>query len=375
MQRIIESNFTEQLKTNKIILLSGPPSVGKMPFAEKCLQQLGVKYEVVDFKNKKIRKKFSQLTEEEMRWYFNQFQFVVIGNAQLFESLQQVLNEVLSENIKASVILSCAFEPPIIEELKEALKWEGLDYYLPAPTYYELTQIYGMAREDQRIEHRLIFGNYPQIADFPENAAELLLKIVDETIATQLGVEDRVNKKAALMRTLQIAAHLVGEAISYNQIAEKIGVDNETVQRYLELLQKAHILFLLPSYHTEQKYELKKLHFVYFADNGIRNALINNFNPLSMRMDEDALWKNWLIAERIKWNKMNGKNFAYYFWRSHTRQQIDFIELQENQTTAYRFILDKKKKMKNPPLFGAYYPKVLFKSINRTGYLTFLTQK
>jgi hypothetical protein len=86
MQRIIESSFTEQLKTNKIILLSGPPSVGKMPFAEKCLQQLGVKYEVLDFKNKKIRKKFVQLTEEEMRWYFNQFQFVVVGNAQLFES-------------------------------------------------------------------------------------------------------------------------------------------------------------------------------------------------------------------------------------------------------------------------------------------------
>ena len=375
MQRIIESNFITQLKTNKIILLSGPPSVGKMSFAEKCLQQIGVQYDVLDFKNKKIRKKFTQLTEEEICWYFNQFQFVVLGNAQLFESLQHVLNEVLSKNIKASVILSCAFEPPIIEELKEALKWEGLDFYLPAPTYYELTQIYGMAREDQRIEHRLIFGNYPQIADFPENASEILLKLVEETIATQLGVEDRINKKEALMRTLQIAAHLVGEAVSYNQIAEKIGVDNETVQRYLELLQKAHILFLLPSYHTEQKYELKKLHFVYFADNGIRNALINNFNPLSMRVDEDALWKNWLIAERIKWNKMNGKNHSYFFWRSHTRQQIDFIELKENQTTAYRFILNKKKKIKNPPLFAAYYPNVLFKSINRTGYLTFLTQK
>jgi hypothetical protein len=172
-----------------------------------------------------------------------------------------------------------------------------------------------------------------------------------------------------------MAAHLVGEAVSYNQIAEKIGVDNETVQRYLELLEKAHILFVLPSHHTEQKYELKKLHFVYFADNGIRNALINNFNPLSMRMDEDALWKNWLIAERIKWNKMNGKNHRYFFWRSHTRQQVDFIEAQDNQTTAYRFILDKKKKIKTPPLFGAYYPDILFKSINRTGYLTFLTQK
>ncbi len=375
MQRLIESSFTEQLKTNKIILLSGPPSVGKMPFAEKCLQQIGAQYDVIDFKNKKIRKKFSQLTQDEIRWYFNQFPFVIIGNAQLFEALQFVLDEVLSERISSSVILSSAFEPPIVEELKEALKWEGLEFYLPAPTYYELTQLYGMMREDQRIEHRLIYGNYPQIADFPENAAELLLKIIDETVSTQLGVEDRINKKNALMRTLQMAAHLVGEAVSYNQIAEKIGVDNETVQRYLELLEKAHILFVLPSHHTEQKYELKKLHFVYFADNGIRNALINNFNPLSMRMDEDALWKNWLIAERIKWNKMNGKNHRYFFWRSHTRQQVDFIEAQDNQTTAYRFILDKKKKIKTPPLFETYYPNILFKSINRTGYLTFLTQK
>ena len=105
MQRLIESSFTEQLKTNKIILLSGPPSVGKMPFAEKCLQQIGAQYDVIDFKNKKIRKKFSQLTQDEIRWYFNQFPFVIIGNAQLFEALQFVLDEVLSERISSSVIL------------------------------------------------------------------------------------------------------------------------------------------------------------------------------------------------------------------------------------------------------------------------------
>ncbi len=373
--RIIENNFIESLKQNKVLLLSGPAKVGKTAFAASCLEKMNLTFETIDFGNRAIRKKFALLSEDELIWYFNQYQCIVIGNAQHFERLQFVLDRVLTEQITASLILASAFDPPIIEDLRYALKWEGLEFYLPALTYYELTQTFGMMREEQRIEHRLIYGNYPQIADFPENTEALLHEILDATIATQLGVEDRINKKEALIRTLQITAHLIGEAISYNQIAEKIGVDNETVQRYLELLEKAHLLYVLPSYHTEQKYELKKLHFVYFADNGIRNALINNFNPLSMRMDEDALWKNWLIAERIKWNKMNGKNYQYFFWRSHTRQQVDFIEKQEQQITGHRFILDKKKKIKNPPLFAAYYPEIIFKSINRTGYLTFLTQK
>jgi predicted AAA+ superfamily ATPase len=376
MKRVYEDSFKSQLQSNRILLLSGPPKVGKVAFIEKCLEELELNFETIDFRNDKIRKKFDKLTSDELRWYFNQHPFFVLGDAQLFDSLQVLLDDVLTENIKSTFILSCAFEPPIVHELKEALKWEGLEFYFPAKTYYELTQEFGMVTEEQRIEQRLIFGSYPLLADLPENGSELLTQITDEIMAsTKLGADDRVNKKEAMIRILQTAAHLIGQPISYNQIAERAGVDNETAERYLKLFEKAHLLFLLPSFHSEQKYELKKTHLIYFTDNGIRNGIIRNFNPLNMRMDEDLLWKNWLISERIKWNRINGKKSDYFFWRSHTRQQLDFIEMQQNSKQAYKFSLEKKKMLKESPLFKSYYPDVIFKTVNRSTYLTFLTRK
>jgi predicted AAA+ superfamily ATPase len=376
MKRIFEDSFKSQLQSNRILLLSGPPKVGKVAFAEKCFVELNVSYEAIDFRNDKIRKKFDKLTLDELRWYFNQHPFFVLGDVQLFDSLQVLLDEVLTENIRSTFILCCAFEPPIVHELKEALKWEGLEFYFSAPTYYELTQEFGMVTEEQRLEKRLVFGSYPQMTDLPENSFEILTKITDEIgSSTKLGADDRVNKKDAMIRILQTAAHLIGQPISYNQIAERAGVDNETAERYLKLFEKAHLLFLLPSFHSEQKYELKKTHLIYFSDNGIRNGIIQNFNPLNMRMDEDLLWKNWLIAERIKWNRINGKKGEYFFWRSHTRQQLDFIEIQENSKQAFKFSLEKKKMLKESPLFKSYYPDVIFKPVNRSTYLTFLTRK
>lgn len=376
MKRIFEDSFKSQLQSNRILLLSGPPKVGKVAFAEKCLTELNLTFETIDLRNDKIRKKFNKLTSDELRWYFNQHPFFVLGDAQLFDSLQVLLDDVLSENIKSTFILCCAFEPPIVRELKEALKWEGLEYYFSAPTYYEWTQKFGMVAEEKRIEQRLIFGSYPQLAELPENGSELLTQITDEILSsTKLGADDRVNKKDAMIRILQTAAHLIGQPISFNQIAERACVDNETAERYLKLFEKAHLLFLLPSFHSEQKYELKKTHLIYFSDNGIRNGIIQNFNPLNMRMDEDLLWKNWLISERIKWNRINGKKSDYFFWRSHTRQQLDFIEMQESSKQAFKFSLEKKKSLKESPLFKSYYPDVIFKTVNRSTYLTFLTRK
>lgn len=376
MKRIFEDTFKSQIRSNRILLLSGPAKVGKVAFAEKCLTELNLGFEAIDYRNDKIRKKFEKLTLEELRWYFNQHPFFILGDAQLFDSLQIILDEVLTENIKSTFILCCAFEPPIVNELKEALKWEGLEFYFPALTYYELTQEYGMVSEEKRIEKRLIFGSYPELANLPENGSEILTKITDEIqSSTKLGADDRVNKKDAMIRILQTAAHLIGQPISYNQIAERAGVDNETAERYLKLFEKAHLLFLLPSFHSEQKYELKKTHLIYFNDNGIRNGIIRNFNPINMRMDEDLLWKNWLISERIKWNRINGKEANYYFWRSHTRQQLDFLEFQEESRQAYKFSLEKKKMLKESPLFKSYYPDVIFKTVNRSTYLTFLTRK
>ena len=188
-------------------------------------------------------------------------------------------------------------------------------------------------------------------------------------------VDIAVNKNDILWRTIQVLSHHIGQALSYHQISELIQVDNETVERYIHLLIDAHLLYKIPCYNTDQRYELKKTHIFIFMDNGIRNAVINNFNSLTMRIDLDALWKNWLIAERIKWNSINGRNPKYYFWRSHTRQQIDLIEIGEKGMEGFNFRFEKKKMIKTSPLFSKYYPTSAVHTVNKSTYLTFLTKK
>jgi predicted AAA+ superfamily ATPase len=147
------------------------------------------------------------------------------------------------------------------------------------------------------------------------------------------------------------------------------------VERYIDLLEKAFILKKIPSYFNYHRYELKKTHIVYFMDNGFRNAIIKNFHPLDLRNDVDALWKNWLIAERIKWNDFNANTSNYYFWRTHTRLQMDFIEEKAGQIMAYKSIWDKRGKPKFPLSFKKYYPEAGQFALNRSTYWGFLSKK
>jgi len=274
------------------------------------------------------------------------------------------------------LVLTTAFKPGMNEELKEAIKWEGLSFYFAPKTYYENTMANGMVYEEKNLENRLVFGN--MFSKFEQDTAyysnQLALKI-DQILNHQLGAFERINKKKPLQRLLQLLALKIGESVSYNELAEMIELDNETVERYISLFQSAHLLIVLPTLFNDKRYEVKKQHVVYFIDNGIRNALVGNFSVFEDRFDKEVLWKNWLIAERYKWNKTNQKTPEFYFWKSHTRQFIDLIEVEEKEIFAMRCSWNKKKKVKEPPLFSAYYPNVIFKSVNRSTYLGYLTKK
>src|SRR5690606_14973561 len=125
-------------------------------------------------------------------------------------------------------------------------------------------------------------------------------------------------------------------------------LDNETVERYINLLCDAFVIVALPSYHQEKRYELKKSFCFYFLDNGVRNALINNFNPTFMRVDMKELWRNYLVAERFKWIKINQLEIDLYFWRSHTKQQLDIVEVHGQHILAYKSDWEKRGKVKIP---------------------------
>ncbi len=375
ISRIQYAQLKENITSNKIVLLTGPRRVGKRTAVQNALAELAVSAVEFDASNKKTKKLFEIVNVKNLTINFNGSKFVVIHEAQYLENLQEMIELVLSGEINSTLILCCSYEPMIDELLREVLQMQGLELTLLPTTFYELAQKNSLPEEEKLLEQRLIYGNYPAVTEDLENAELTLREMVQEVIFTNLGVTDRINKGDKLLRMLQIISFNIGEPISYNEIAEKCGLDNETVERYVDLLVRSFILLRIPTYYNGHRYELKKTHVIYFVDNGLRNVLISNFNPLFLRNDIDQLWRNWLISERIKWNRLNGKIAEYKFWRTHTRQSMDFIEIDGQKIAAYKSSWEKKKKVKFPAAFTEAYPSISTHTLNRSTYWGFLTKK
>lgn len=375
MKRSQLAQLIQQLNASKVILISGPRLAGKEELIQQTLQESGKEALQINMDNKKERRVLEDATLPELIQTFHNFPIVVIHEAQYLGNLQTIIEEVLSGTIASTLILSCSYEPLLDDVLKEVLELQGLHFKILPPAFYELAQENGLPHEEKLLEQRLIFGSYPPVAASMENAQEILTHLLDTVIVTDLGVTDRINKGEKLLHLLQVLAFSIGEAVSFNEIGEKCDLDNETVERYIQLLEKAYILIRLNSYSTEKRYELKKSNMIFFYDNGLRNMLINNFNPHTLRNDLDCLWLNWLISERVKWNNLQQKNANYYFWKTHTRQSIELLEEYNGTLVGYKATWEKKKKLKFPKMFEEYYPGVATHTLNRSTYWGFLTKK
>lgn len=372
--RTILSKVKEHITTNKILIVQGPRKVGKTALIKAALPE-GASVMHLDASDKKTKAVFENPTKESIQEIVQGYSFIVIKDAQYLVHLQQFIEEILFGDYPVNLLLTCSFAPVIDDVLKEALESHGLIMTLYPCMFQEIANSSGIVEFDKTIQQRLVYGNYPQAIEEPQSAEAFLLELINDVIFTHLNPSERINKSDKLIKMLQILAFDMGEPISYNDIGFRSGLDNETVERYIHLLQRAFILIRIPSFYNGHKYELKKTHTVYFTDNGIRNAIIRNFNDPELRNDMDVLWKNWLIAERMKWNAVNENYCQYYFWRTHTRQTMDFIEVRDNKVTAYKSIWDKRKKPKFPASFKTAYPDASTHALNRSTYWGFLSKK
>ena len=369
--RIQKQYIQDKLTLNKLLFIQGPRKVGKRKVIEDVLVDSKEMFVSMDCSNKVTKNRLS----EDYSLLNNTPGTIVLNEAQYLNNLSQIVQSVLIGEIKSTVIFSCSFRPKLEPELLETLRRKELEINLFAPSFYESAQHFGLVEEERLLEERLIYGNYPEVLADLEMAETKLREIIQDAIFTNLSGEERINKGDKLMRMLQLLAFNIGDTVSYNDIAERCGLDNETVERYIYLLEDAFILYRIPSYHNGHRYELKKSNIVYFADNGVRNVLISNFNPTFLRNDMSELWRNYVIANRLKWIKMNNIIKEVYFWKTHTNQQIDFLEIGNATTIAYKTDWEKRKKVKFPKSFIDAYPEAKTTVINRATYWKFLTQK
>ncbi len=374
MKRFITDSFIDRHSKNKITILSGPKGAGKTTFVEAVFIDRKVDYQLIDLRQTAIRAEINKLNIEELIWLVNQKKQVLICEGEHLKLLQQLLDAVLDEGAIASVVLTASNTLNLDDELIDAIEYQGLHFYFPPPTFYEYTRSTSLSLESSGIESRLVYGNYHPLELPVESKKEKLNSIIQLMVESHFSAANRINKSEVLMKTLHVLANQIGEALSFNQIATFIEVDNETIERYITLLCMSHIIYKVPCYSTGKTYEIQKKFLFIFLDNGIRNSLLNNFNDLSLRIDIDKLWMNWLIAEKIKWDKLNNTVVQYYFWRSHTRQQVDFLEFRKRGVSGYKFKYSKKKGLKTPPLFQKHYPEIPVHTINILSYIPFLTK-
>lgn len=375
IERVQKTLLKQKLETSKLLLIRGPKRTGKQSLLESIFEEANTTFRTIDCSMKNEREELSKtfLMEREE-------QVVVLREAQHLEDLGDFIEGVFGGAFHCKLVVCCSYKPIIDDELIEALEIEGMLFTIFAPSFSESAQHFGLITESQLMEQRLIYGNYPEVLNDLEQAEQILRELIDEIVSAQLGANDRVNKEDKLKRMLQLLAFNVGLPISYNDLGERCGLDNETVERYIQLFEDAFVLIKLPSFNNGNRYELKKAHCVYFQDNGIRNVLISNFNPTFLRDDMNELWRNYMVSERVKWIRMNNLKKSIYFWRTHTEQQLDFIEVGANGAMAYKsdpkmIGWERPKKVKIPLLFKRYYPEIKTSVLNKKTYWNFLTRK
>ena len=236
-------------------------------------------------------------------------------------------------DVQLLVTGSSSFE--LQNRLNEPLTGRKYEYHLYPISTAELMQSQGLLAVRQTLEQRLVYGSYPDILHHADDARELLMNLAGSYLYKDLLSLDSVRRPALLGKLLTAIALQVCSEVSYNELAQTVGTDNKTVEKYIDLLEKCYIIFRLNGFNRNLRTELKKGKKIYFYDNGIRNAILQNFAPLSMRQDTGALWENFIISERIKANQYAGRYVNSYFWRTTQQQEIDYVEESDGQFSVF----------------------------------------
>jgi len=222
-----------------------------------------------------------------------------------------------------------------------------------------MVQHHGLLAEKRLLEHRLIYGSYPEIITHPGEEKERLKLLASSYLYQDLLMLEQVKKPVLLEKILKALALQIGSEVNFQELGQMVGADNKTVEKYIDLLEKSFVIFRLPALNRNVRNEIKKGKKIYFYDCGIRNAIINNFNLAHQRTDIGALWENYFIAERLKYVAYHNMDVDAYFWRTSQQQEIDLLEDSGDTMQAFEIKWNPLTKAKFPLTFRANYPHAL----------------
>lgn len=342
-KRDLQSVIQERCFQGKAIILLGARQVGKTTLLKKIIQEQHVDALYLNCDEPQTISALTNCNLKELQMIVGANKFVVIDEAQKVDNIGLTLKLIVDNMPDVQVVAtgSSAFE--LRNCLNEPLTGRKFEYQMFPISSNEIYQSSGYIDLKGALETRLIYGSYPDILNHANDARELLRMLTDSYLYKDILATDNLRKPDVLDKLLRALAFQVGCEVSYNELAQIVGTDSKTVERYIELLEKCYIIFRLHGLSRNLRNELKKAKKIYFYDNGVRNAVIQQFAPLDIRNDAGALWENFFISERIKHNHYQQNYCNTFFWRTKSQLEIDYIEEQNGQMTAFEMKWNPKK--------------------------------
>lgn len=356
IKRGIESRIASRLKDKKAIILLGPRQAGKSTLLKMMQTKLKQPLAWWNGDETDTRSLLEHPTSTKLKSLIGRNKTVVIDEAQRIENIGLCIKLVTDniKNVKVIATGSSAFE--LANKINEPLTGRKWEYHLYPLSFGEMVAHTGFQEEKRLLHHRLVYGYYPEIITSGGNEQSLLKQLANSYLYKDILTWERIQKPGKLEKLVQALAFQTAQLISYNELGQLCGLNAETVEKYITLLEKAFIVFRLPAFSRNLRNELKKSYKVYFYDTGLRNAVINQFNPVNLRNDTGQLWENWFISERMKYLNNSDKYVNRFFWRTLAQQEVDYIEEADGMITAFECKWNAKAKGGVSRAFNNAYP-------------------
>jgi uncharacterized protein len=372
ISRLIYPNLTSKLADRKALIILGPRQVGKTSLLHQIEPELAKPILWLNGDDTDTRTILANPTSTSLTAIIGKAKTLIIDEAQRIENIGICMKLITDQmkGVKLIVTGSSSFE--LANKINEPLTGRKWEFQLYPFSYGEMIAASSSMEEKRLLEHRLVYGYYPEIVLHKGEEEARLKELSQSYLYKDILTWERIQKPDKLEKLIQALAFQVGNQVSYTELGQLCGLDNETVEKYISLLEKAFIVFRLSSLSRNLRNELKKTRKIYFYDNGLRNAVINQFSPAGLRADIGALWENFLMSERQKTIAYANIYCNRYFWRTHAQQEIDYIEERNGQMNAYEFKWNEKAKAKIPTSFLNAYPNTQTQIITRENFEAFL---
>jgi len=372
IQRIYQ-DLEKLLPANKALIILGPRQVGKTTLMEDYLNVSAYKLKKVTGDDLMIHQALGSQYLDNIKSFCEGYELIAIDEAQKIPNIGVAIKMMVDQIPGIRVIATGSSSFELAGQLGEPLTGRKTELFLYPVSQLELLNHFNRFELKQNLQDFLIYGSYPSVLTSESKSAkqQILSEITGSYLLKDILSFERIKSPQLLLDLLRMLAFQVGNEVSVNELSNKLNIDNKTVRKYLDLLEKSFILFRLQGYSGNLRKEITSKSKYYFFDTGIRNTLIANFNSIDLRNDIGQLWENFLVVERMKKQSYKSIYANNFFWRSWSGKEVDFIEEREGKLFGYEFKWSKDK-VKQPKLWLETYPQATFEVINKDNYLDFI---